>query len=303
MEYLYLVEKLRFPALDELMLLITKFGEETAFLVASMIVFWCVDKNRGYYVLAVGFFGTIITQVMKLFCQIPRPWVKDPDFHVVEEAKAAAGGYSFPSGHSQSAVGTFGAIAASGKNKVLRILMIAICVLVPFSRNYLGVHYLSDVLVGTAVSLVLIFALKFVSSGKYVPHVLTALAVSSVAFVLIVELYPFPQDTEHAVHSYLSGLKNAYTLLGSILGILAAYWIDRIWVHFPVKAVWWAQIIKVAVGLGLVLAVKSGLKAPLTVLFGEYPGRAVRYFLIVIVAGCLWPLTFKWFSKLGKKEA
>ncbi len=303
MEYLYLVEKIRFPLLDELMLLITRFGEETAFLVAALIVFWCVDKRRGYYVLAVGFFGTIITQVMKLFCQVPRPWVKDPDFPVVSDAKEAAGGYSFPSGHSQSAVGTFGSLALTGKNKVLRWVFIAICILVPFSRNYLGVHYLSDVLVGTAVSLLLIWGLKFVSKGKYIPHVLTALALASVAFVLFVELYPFPQDTEHAVHSYLSGLKNAYTLLGAILGILAVYWIDKIWVNFSVEAVWWAQIVKVVVGLALVLAVKSGLKAPLEALFGEYPGRAVRYFLIVIVAGCLWPLTFRWFSKLGKKDA
>ncbi len=302
MAYLYLIEKLRFPLLDELMLLITKFGEETAFLVAAMIVFWCVDKNKGYFVLAVGFFGTIITQMMKLLCQVPRPWVKDPDFTVVGDAKEAAGGYSFPSGHSQSAVGTFGTIGYSTKNKVIRWICLAICILVPFSRNYLGVHYLSDILVGTAVSLGLIWGLRFLCDGKYIPRVLAILAMLSVIFVLFVELHPFPRDTGHAVHSYESGLKNAYTLLGAILGILAVYWIDRKWVNFSVEAIWWAQIIKVAVGLGLVLAVKSGLKTPLNAIFGEYPGRAVRYFLMVMVAGALWPMTFKWFSKLGKKD-
>ena len=35
---------------------------------------------------------------------------------------------------------------------------------------------------------------------------------------------------------------------------------------------------------------------------GESIGRAARYFLIVVVAGVLWPLTFRWFSKLGSKE-
>ncbi len=300
MDYLYLVSKLRFPLLDELMLLITRFGEETAFLVAALIVFWCVDKNRGYYVLSVGFFGTIITQMMKLLCRVPRPWVKDPAFPTVEKAKAAAGGYSFPSGHSQSAIGTFGALAAVGKQKILRWIFVAICILVPFSRNYLGVHYLSDVLVGSGVSLGLIFLLRKVNDGKYIPQVLAVLAGFAVMFVLFVELWPFPADFDP--HNYASGHKNAYTLLGSILGILAVYWIDRKWVQFPVKAIWWAQIIKCAVGLALVLAVKAGLKSPLNALFGEYPGRAVRYFLIVIVAGFLWPLTFRWFSKLGKKE-
>ena len=99
-----------------------------------------------------------------------------------------------------------------------------------------------------------------------------------------------------------SGLKNAYTLLGSLSGLCLVYIVDERWMHFPTKAVWWAQIIKVAVGLGVVLAVKSGLKSPLEAVFGYLVGRAVRYFLIVIVAGILWPLTFSWFSKLGNKE-
>lgn len=300
MEVLYLFEKIRFPLLDELMLLVTKFGEETAFLVAALIVFWCVDKNRGYYTLAVGFFGTIITQVMKLMCRIPRPWVQDPNFTVVGDAKEAAGGYSFPSGHSQSSIGTFGAIASGMKKRWLQIIFIVICVLVPISRMYLGVHFLSDVLVGSGVSLALICVLRFVRDGKYIPHVLGALAAASVGFVLYVELFPFAEGLDP--HNYASALKNSYTLLGAIVGINGVYWIDKIWVNFQVKAVWWAQILKIVLGLLLVLAVKSGLKAPLEAAFGAYPGRAVRYFLIVVVAGVLWPLTFKWFSKLGKKD-
>ena len=48
MGILYLLEQMRFPAMDKLMLLVTQLGEETAFLVAAMIVFWCVDKKKGY---------------------------------------------------------------------------------------------------------------------------------------------------------------------------------------------------------------------------------------------------------------
>ena len=44
MQILYMLEKIRMPALDELMLAVTRLGEETAFLVAALIVFWCVDK-------------------------------------------------------------------------------------------------------------------------------------------------------------------------------------------------------------------------------------------------------------------
>ena len=85
MEFLYFLEKTRLPVLNELMLLITRLGEETAFLVIGLILFWCVSKRRGYYVMAVGFFGTITTQAMKILCRIPRPWVKDPDFTILEQ--------------------------------------------------------------------------------------------------------------------------------------------------------------------------------------------------------------------------
>ena len=90
MEFLYTLEKIRFPFLNELMLLITHLGEETAFLVVALIVFWCVDKYQGYYVLGVGLFGNMANQFMKILCRIPRPWVRDPNFKPLEDAIAEA---------------------------------------------------------------------------------------------------------------------------------------------------------------------------------------------------------------------
>ena len=66
MDFLYFLEKLRIPVLNEVMLLITRLGEETAFLVLALIVFWCVDKHQGYYLLNVGFLGTVLNQFLKM---------------------------------------------------------------------------------------------------------------------------------------------------------------------------------------------------------------------------------------------
>ena len=300
MEFLYLLESIRFPLLDQLMLLVTTFGEETAFLAVAIITFWCVDKNRGYYLMTVGFVGTIFNQFLKLLCRIPRPWVKDPNFTIVEEARKAASGYSFPSGHSQSAVGTFGGLAATVKHKALRILFVVIAVLVPLSRMYLGVHTPADVLVGAGCAVLMVFGFRFMAKGKRIPLMFAIMGVLAVGFICFVEFFPFPADIDQ--HNYASGVKNAYTLSGCILGMAIAYFVDKKWVNFPVKAIWWAQIVKTAVGLGLVLAVKSGTKSVLNGLLGTSWGTFARYFLIVVIAGILWPMTFRWFSKLGKKE-
>ena len=303
MSFLYWLEGLRIPVVNEFMLAVTYLGDEIAFLVVALILIWCADKRTGYYVLSVGFLGTIANQFMKLWFRIPRPWVLDPQFTILEQAREGASGYSFPSGHTQSSVGTFGAIAYITKNKLLRWLCIAAVILVPFSRMYLGVHTPLDVGVAVGMAVLLILGLKPVILGKnpcVFPAFLGVMAAISVGFLCFVEFYPFPSDIDP--HNMESGLKNAYTLLGSIMGMVIVYAVDEKWLHFPTKAIWWAQILKVAVGLCLVLAVKSGLKTPLEAVFGMLAGRAVRYFLIVIVAGVVWPLSFNWFSKLGMKE-
>ena len=303
MRFLYLLEKLRMPVLNELMLAITTLGEETAFLVIALIVFWCVDKKKGYYVMAVGFMGTMINQILKLACRVPRPWVLDPQFTILEQAREAAAGYSFPSGHTQTAVGTFGSIAAFSERKWIRRMCIALAILVGLSRMYIGVHTPADVLAGAGCAVLLILAFKktvLKGTVKHMKYVIAAMLAVAVMFLMYVELWQFPADMD--AHNLASGLKNAYTMLGCLIGVAVVYLADRRWLNFSVEAKWWVQIIKVAAGLALVLAVKEGLRAPLELILPVYPARAVRYFLIVLTAGTLWPMSFQYLSKFGVKK-
>ena len=305
MKLLYILESLRNPLLDKLMLLVTQFGEETAFLVAAMIVFWCVDKKKGYYVMAVGFLGTLMNQFLKLTFRVPRPWVLDPEFTVVEEAVEAAAGFSFPSGHSTSAVGTFGAIGYASWNPVVKWICYGICVLVPFSRMYLGVHTPADVLVGSALSIVMIRILSpmvWRHSENGTKNLLTMMLSFALCLLLFTKYYPFSIE-ESQLHNLTSGSKNAYTMIGAIAGLLVAYPLERKYVNFETKAIWWAQILKAILGFAFVIAVKEGMKAPLDAIFaGHMIARAIRYFLVVLAAAFVWPMTFRWFSKMGIKK-
>ena len=303
MDFLYLLEKIRIPVVNELMLAVTELGGETPFLVAALIVFWCVSKRSGYYVLSVGFLGTLTNQFMKLWFRVPRPWILDPNFTILEQAREAATGYSFPSGHTQNAVGTFGALTVTVKTKWIRCVTLILAILVPFSRMYVGVHTPADVLVAAGMALaflLILYPIVFGKDGKYIPVLLVVLTVLAGLFMCFVEFWPFPTDIDE--HNLESGVKNAYTLIGALAGLIIVYFVDEKYLKFDTKAVWWAQIIKVALGLLAVLAIKSGLKAPIdAICAGHMVGRAIRYFLIVIMAGIVWPLSFKWFAKLGRK--
>ena len=304
MDFLYFLEKLRIPVLNEVMLLITRLGEETAFLVLALIVFWCVDKYQGYYVLGVGLLGNLVNQFTKLACRVPRPWVRDPGFKPLPEAIEAAGGYSFPSGHTQTAVGTFGSIALTTKGRAVRIVCIVLATLVGFSRMYVGVHTPADVLVGALTAVALIFILRPLMLGKgkrLIPYVFGVMLLCSVAFLLFVELHPHPELLD--AHNYESAVKNAYTFLGCSVGILVVYAVDETTLHFSTEAVWWAQILKVVFGLLAVLLVKEGTKVPLNALCGGHMiARSIRYCLVVITAGTVWPLTFRLFGKATKNR-
>ena len=305
MELLYALESIRTPFLDKLMGLVTNLGGEAVFIVAAIVVFWCLSKSCGYYMMTVGFAGTIINQFLKLWFRIPRPWVKDPNFTIVESARAEATGYSFPSGHTQNAFAVFGAPARFFKNTALRIIFILLIALTAFSRMYVGVHTPLDVGVSIIVGTILVFVIypffrDMDKSPKKVYIIFSIFIVLAAAFVAFVELYDFPADID--AENYSSGLKNAYMIVFCAIGLMLTFFIDTKYVHFPTQAVWWAQIIKVVVGLAILLALKSVLKAPLLALFGGHSiAHGVRYFIVILFAGIVWPMTFKFFAKLGKK--
>ena len=72
---------------------------------------------------------------------------------------------------------------------------------------------------------------------------------------------------------------------------------------FEVKAVWWAQILKVVLGVALLMAIRIGLKRVFVAMFGDalFP-NAIRYFCMMVFGTLLWPMTFRWFAAMGKKK-
>ena len=59
MSFLRLLEGLRNPVCDSLLNALTLMGDETVFLVLCLVVFWCVCKQEGYFLLTSGLGGTV----------------------------------------------------------------------------------------------------------------------------------------------------------------------------------------------------------------------------------------------------
>ena len=307
MAFLYLLEGVRAPFLDAIFQFFTLFGEETLFLVAALIVFWCVDKRCGYFLMYTSFLGAIVNQFLKLLFCIPRPWARDPAFTIVESARAEASGYSFPSGHTQSAGGLFFGLARYGKGRWLRVACVVMVALVGFSRMYLGVHTPADVLTSLFTSLLIVFGAYPLFTRAWNGHwkayipLFAVLLVAGVALVVYADFCPPPSNA--IAENTASGRANAYKMLGTSIGLVLAVWLDTRFIRFDTKAVWWAQIVKALLGIGLVVGVRTLTKAPLLALCnGHDVAGFLRYFLMVLVGGVLWPLTFRFFGRLGQKD-
>ena len=308
MSVLYWLESIRNPFLDALMQFFTYFGEELLFIVLALAVFWCVDKREGYYLLFVGFVGTILNQFLKLLCHIPRPWVRDPSFQPVKSALGGATGYSFPSGHTQNVAGTLGGIARWSKRRAVRIVCVVVLLLTSFSRMYLGVHTPLDVGVGLATAVVLVFALYPIvraaaDEPKRMAALLGVMVIMALAFVLYANLWAAPAQSAEALENLYEGQKNSYSLLGALLGFCVAYPLERRFIRFEEKAVWWVQILKVAGGLLGLLAIKQGLKLLFIAMGFTWLGtNAIRYFAVVLFAALVWPQVFPWLNRLAARR-
>ena len=200
------------------------------------------------------------------------------------------------------AAGLFGGIARWHRGWP-RIAGIILALLVAFSRLYLGVHTPLDVGVGLLMATALVFLLyplmhKATENERVMRSLLCIMVLVAAGNLAYVTLYPFPADVD--AENLAHGLKQAYTTLGCLSGLLAAFEIERRFIRFETKAVWWVQIMKAVLGLILLLGIKEGLKIPVRAILGTHNfGDGIRYFCMTMFAGCVWPLSFRRLNKLS----
>ncbi len=301
MPVLHLLESLRTPVLDRVFLIITEAGYETVFLIIALFMLWCVDKHRGYFMLTIGFIGLEINQVLKLIFKVPRPWILDPKLSIVEKARAGAGGYSFPSGHTQIAVNTYGAIAATSRRKLVRFVCGLLIAAVALSRMYLGVHTPKDVCVSLLIGIVLLAAglpvFNFIQKHRWLfAPVLAVLALIAYGTILFVNgLDPASVDAENLADAF----KTVYTMAGAVAGLVITWLFDTVWLHYEVKGTMKGQLVKLIFGFAIVMAIRLVLKAVLGLFMSDlYLADAIRYFVMVVFAGVIWPMTFNKLNRL-----
>jgi membrane-associated phospholipid phosphatase len=146
------------PVFSAFLLAITQVNSTVGIPILSAIVAYFLWRHGDrYWVLSLAFAvagGLLLNVILKLVFNRDRPTWDDPLLTLTSS--------SFPSGHTAGATLFYGFLAAymvwRMKNPLARVLVVLGCAvmvaLVGFSRIYLGVHYLSDVLAAISISTV-----------------------------------------------------------------------------------------------------------------------------------------------------
>ena len=109
-----------------------------------------------------------------------------------------------------------------------------------------------------------------------------------------------PKGPANVAEFDLHGLESAYSLAGAALGLCIAWRVDERYIRYDIQAPLLGQICKVGLGLAVILGLKAGLKAPIQQLVqGDPIGDGIRYCLIALFGGLVWPLTFPFWKKIG----
>ena len=133
---------------------ITFFGSVLGIIIISIILFiFFHDKKELFSLYLAIILSTILNVIIKLLVNRPRPEL----IHLVDENTS-----SFPSGHAMASLTFYGYLIyllwncdCQKKWKVLGLILLSTLILaIGYSRIYLNVHYLSDVLAGYLISFI-----------------------------------------------------------------------------------------------------------------------------------------------------
>lgn len=295
MDFLLQLQNLRNPVLDKIMSLLTHLGSEILVIGVVCILYWCVNKKTAYKLCFSYFISGLAVQGLKIACRVDRPWIRDSRLYPVEAAKDGATGYSFPSGHTQGATGLFSTLSFHLKKWWFYIAGFGVIALVMFTRMYLGCHTPADVLVSFAITTIVAFCVNYAfehfkatkRSNIMVFAMIEIISLGLIAYTSYV-VATGKSSTELAMDCYKSA--------GAGIGFGIGWYLEVTYINFNPRATKtiWGQILKLAVGIGVALLLKSGIKAinPDSIAI-----NIIRYVLAVLWITGLFPFIIKKFSK------
>ncbi len=291
----------------------TFFGELTTTMVIFAILYWCIHKELGSYLMMGWGVNRLVNGALKITACAYRPWIRDARIVPYGDSMTTATGYSFPSGHTMNASTLFGGVAVRKDfPRALRITSFIVVLLVGFSRLFLGVHTPQDVLIGAIAGMLVMWLTEkmmlWIDAHPGKEWIVVCIGIGfSVLLALYAALKSYPEDYDAAGKLIVDGKKMAndtFKGIGWAMGFLVGWILERRFVGFTTEEVSLpTRLMRCVSGLigfylvSLILVnlIKNWLPGP--------AGTVISSFIQMLFISFLFPWLFTCFEKRGSMKA
>ena len=281
---------------------LSAFGEQLLLVAVMGFLYWGLNKELGKFLGVNVLVASVWNPLIKNIFLRLRPYFVpgyrvellrpiEPDADVMD---VAAQGYSFPSGHSSSAVALYGSLAAGvRKRKIFLALAIVLPLLVGFSRVAVGAHYPTDVLCGWLLGLIVVLL---------VPWLRKKCADRPWLFYAVLLLSALPGFFYCTSDDYFTGY-------GMLLGFVLAEPFEAKYVKFENTSNILRCVLRTLGGAALYFGLNTLLKLPFPKelldagTFAAHLIRSLRYAVVIFAVIGVYPLLFKLTGKLWEKKS
>lgn len=249
------------PFLDKLAEFITMTGEQYFSIGLIVVIYLCINKDLGYRLGFASLFSNAINNLIKNIFKVPRPIGTRG---VRSLRLETAGGYSFPSGHTQNVSVLWTNFMKNVKRRWIYILGTVMIISVALSRLYLGVHRPVDVFCGFLFGVICMFMVNMIFDCREDRSRICGLLILILVSLIITIAY---------------GDSDLYKQFGAMLGFFIGYLIEKNFIKFKERASVTQNMIKILIAVIGYVILELGLKAILPnfkILGG------LRYFLIIL---------------------
>jgi membrane-associated phospholipid phosphatase len=296
--------QLTFPQLLGFFQFMSSLGDETFYLVGLPLIYWCLDKRLGKYLVYVFLVADGVNSLGKHAFRGPRPFWLDPTLGLKETPN-----YGVPSGHTQLTTIIYGFFAGWFKKGWAIGLAVFMIVAMGLSRIYLGAHFVHDVAAGFLLGVLILIGF-FVWQRFYYPQfnklilgrkLFWSLLVPVVlaAVYIIVLLVIGEPDTAVAWADFIPDAElEGYEAMATAFGALAGYGIgvhlEASRVRFKVDGPVWQRVLRYVFGLVVTAVLWAGLGSvfPDDPLWLALPLRILRYMLVTLWMSYFGPALF-----------
>lgn len=273
------VEGIRTPALSVFFENISLAGYPTFLILFISFGYFFWSPSRFSRIAMMLFISGLINGFLKDFFQDPRPLIE-----LMLDPKVGTS-YGWPSGHAQIAVTLWGLIAYELKDKRAAIGAGILIFLIAFSRMYLGVHDLGDVISGLIIGTIILAIWHLAVIYKIYESLSTKSWMMVIGLFQIIIYYFYPVHEGHEANVWF-------------LGVMMGWFIGSSDIHLNsgrVKKLFLSLASIVIVFIGMVSISQLEANIAMTGLLGIFYSYALGLIFSILVTWII-PRFWKFFS-------